>query len=490
VSESVTASNRSTIRRFCVVLAGLGLLGVATVWVGCVPLQDTAPTADPNTAAEPNYTFGCVFPSEETFANTPRSVPVHAATGLPSFVDLTKSTNRVPPITDQKHCGSCVGFANAYCLATYLSADVHEWDVNTPDHQGSPAYLLEKCYEIDGHSCCAGVDPNLALGILVRLGTASLQDVPYSAEQAAGTSCPTNSPAGDAANFRIGSYHAVDPNDRHAIKSELSSAHVVSFAAHLYTDFSSHRGDRVYYGNGTIKPNCGHAMALVGYDESRGAYRLMNSWGTGWGDHGFMWIAYETWEKLVKAAYVAEPLGTPVPPEDPNTEPNAIDDSDDGAGLGSGPVSGYLLGAFQYAHQDHSSNIWRVYLVFQYVFNQPVFIRTVTLKAPEGSVAEQTYNMWCREGYVHFVRADGHQWQSGTYDITFDMLDKKGNQKTFHEQASVAALAPSWRSKAVSIMFRGKAITATTGQDLLPEAGLKIGVCGANLQPATVIEAP
>lgn len=38
-----------------------------------------------------------------------------------------------------------------------------------------------------------------------------------------------------------------------------------------------------------------HAIILVGWDDSRcsgGAWRLKNSWGTGWGESGFMWIKY------------------------------------------------------------------------------------------------------------------------------------------------------------------------------------------------------
>jgi C1A family cysteine protease len=37
----------------------------------------------------------------------------------------------------------------------------------------------------------------------------------------------------------------------------------------------------------------GHAMAIVGYDNSKQAFRVVNSWGPDWGDKGFCWISYD-----------------------------------------------------------------------------------------------------------------------------------------------------------------------------------------------------
>lgn len=52
----------------------------------------------------------------------------------------------------------------------------------------------------------------------------------------------------------------------------------------------------------------GHAVLAVGYDDhhqcpnaDEGALRIRNSWGTGWGDHGYGWLPYK---------YVREGLAT------------------------------------------------------------------------------------------------------------------------------------------------------------------------------------
>jgi C1A family cysteine protease len=36
----------------------------------------------------------------------------------------------------------------------------------------------------------------------------------------------------------------------------------------------------------------GHAMVIIGYDDSKGCFRILNSWSTAWADKGEAWIDY------------------------------------------------------------------------------------------------------------------------------------------------------------------------------------------------------
>jgi len=55
--------------------------------------------------------------------------------------------------------------------------------------------------------------------------------------------------------------------------------------------------DFMYYEKGVYEHTTGallggHAVVIVGWDDSNGAWHVKNSWGTRWGEDGFFWIKY------------------------------------------------------------------------------------------------------------------------------------------------------------------------------------------------------
>jgi len=74
------------------------------------------------------------------------------------------------------------------------------------------------------------------------------------------------------------------------------------FAEGLWRPYENPNGD---YG--------GHAMCVVGYDDDMygGAFEIQNSWGTYWGNNGYIWIRYNDFALFVSQAYeIIENLAT------------------------------------------------------------------------------------------------------------------------------------------------------------------------------------
>ncbi len=49
-------------------------------------------------------------------------------------------------------------------------------------------------------------------------------------------------------------------------------------------------------------------LIVVGYDEGMEAFEVMSSWGSSWGNGGYMWIMYDDFEKYAINGYVMVPL--------------------------------------------------------------------------------------------------------------------------------------------------------------------------------------
>jgi len=194
------------------------------------------------------------------------------ATTLPSsYVGYFSS------VKNQGSCGSCWAFsAIANMEAMILKKDGREVDL-------SEQYLIS-CNPW-GWGCNGGLWPG---DMLVDPGAMMEECFPYVADD---TECNNfcDYP------YHIQSWAFVGPSDGVPTVDEIKAAIYTygSVSAAIYADrwFQAYTGgvmDRCRRRTSTIN----HAIILCGWDDSKGAWLLKNSWGTGWGEDGFMWISY------------------------------------------------------------------------------------------------------------------------------------------------------------------------------------------------------
>jgi C1A family cysteine protease len=96
--------------------------------------------------------------------------------------------------------------------------------------------------------------------------------------------------------YRLDQAH-VSPNQMLTrVKSFLAAGYPSMFGFTVY-NFGNEKGEFEFPGPGdTVKG--GHAVMAVGYDDNRkigkekGAIKIRNSWGTGWGENGYGWLPY------------------------------------------------------------------------------------------------------------------------------------------------------------------------------------------------------
>ena len=292
---------------FLSLVAIAGALFAGSPPAAAQPAQPVAPRIQHATGA---------LPEDETRLRSLPLPPTYRGY-LPAKTDLSRF---FPTPGDQGSQQSCVGWAVGYAARAYYSFTHDGKPAGRLSSIPSPAYIYNSIVQQAGR-CNVGSSIDAAFDLL-RSGSLSLSAFPY-----AQSSCrrPTAQERSNATDFRIASWGRLNHLDLDSVKAALAGGNPVVIRWRTRADFSDLSGKRIYRASGPAIEGNYHAMTLVGYDETLQAFRLINSWGTGWGDGGFGWVSYSSFRSEVRGAFVMRPAGQAVaPPPEPEPIPQPI----------------------------------------------------------------------------------------------------------------------------------------------------------------------
>ncbi|MBL7114938.1 MAG: C1 family peptidase [Kiritimatiellae bacterium] len=248
--------------------------------------------------------------------------PEDPVTVIPATVD-NSTLKYFPPIRSQGGLNSCAQFAAVYYTLTHMTAMANEWDAKT----GGDAFRLSPkwTYNMVNGGQNAGSWHYDAYSIAKKHGIALWTDFPYDSDYREWCMNPDAWRA--AVCLRAKEAGKIRNMDSDAgldlVKEMLVNGYILNFATYINSwqwtpikDDPETEADDAYIGKncvyGVAGTSGGHTMTIVGYSDDvwidlnsndridngeKGALRIANSWGTGWNEGGFCWIAYSALSK-------------------------------------------------------------------------------------------------------------------------------------------------------------------------------------------------
>jgi hypothetical protein len=283
----------------CLAGALVTLLGMLLQRYGLAP-SDPAPApivapvkaADPFEPHAPRRTYGWTFPAPGEIPERVFSAPAGMVGELPEALHLMAPAASLPAPAglpyDQGELGSC-GPCSAAALLLFTEARAGRRGLPPP----SRLFIYYNAREVMGTvSRDSGVSNAAMFRGLTRYGFCDESLVPYQIQRFQFR--PDRSAYDQAARRKVTTVESV-PQQLDQMRACLAAGRPFVFG---FTVFPSLETPAVE-STGAVsmpgpweRPIGGHDVLIVGYDDTRGAFRFLNSWGREWGDGGFGWMPY------------------------------------------------------------------------------------------------------------------------------------------------------------------------------------------------------
>lgn len=236
-----------------------------------------------------------------------------AAISLPASVDLRSG---FPDPFDQGKLGSCTGQA----LVSAVLFDLKKQGQQKPDMR-SVLYLYWQERKMEGRIGDTGATLTSGIKVLHTIGVCKESLWPYNISTYANT--PTAAMDADAATCKDTDLNpmltdSLAPNIT-LIKETLYQQCPIVGGIPIFESFESlvvRLSGKVPMPQPNEKRMGNHAVVFAGYDDSKNAFLMRNSWGSSWGEGGYFWLPYDYVPSYAFDLWRVN--GTSLPPLDPN----------------------------------------------------------------------------------------------------------------------------------------------------------------------------
>lgn len=272
--------------------------GLVMVVLGGLLSAQTPSTASVFEGSKPGS--GLQFVPPEELRGIPLAELPYAGFELPTTVDLS---DHMPPPGHQAQQNSCAAWASAYAVKTYQEKVEQRYRLvdNGQPHWSrifSPAFVYNQINQgRDGGATL--VD---ALNLLRAKGALSWADMPYLSDNI--TQYPSSQQLQKARRFRIAYWRQVNVADVMEIKSHVHAGYPVMVG--MLIDQGFYQLKQTTWDTFDGSSQSGHAVVVVGFDDRKHAFKVMNSWGKHWSEGGYGWVSYRHFRKAAREAYVAK----------------------------------------------------------------------------------------------------------------------------------------------------------------------------------------
>ncbi len=283
------------------------------IGIGCIDFMHISAA---EAAPYARYSTGLIRETEEEIIEKTGCEVIDASdyhvrtTGsLPVSYDVTTGPKYFPPIDTQGDMGSCTAWATTYYQFTYeLNRYLGEQIIDGDETRiCSPTWT----YNYGNGGCNVGLGISDAYNILNRQGVMMLSDLPYDEDiEDYSFDWPTDkNKLIDALKYRskMTQISGITSSNLNIIKQRLADGQIPTIGTNSggwetanITGQKSHGETIIVRGSNA---DGGHMMTIVGYDDEIevevngvtlvGAFKLANSWGAGWENSGYIWVAYD-----------------------------------------------------------------------------------------------------------------------------------------------------------------------------------------------------